>query len=66
MIEVKSPTPKAEQQAKPQVKKETIEPALIKDMADKVGHLWQIMNEHTDALNMMRKQLDQIRTRMGL
>ena len=66
MTDVKAPTPKTKPVEKPQVKKETIEPALVKDMAEKIGYLWQVMNEHTDALNMMRKQLDQVKTRMGL
>jgi phosphoribosyl-ATP pyrophosphohydrolase len=48
------------------VKEESISPELIKDIADKVGHLWQIMNEHTVVLNEMRKQIDQVRKRMGL
>ena len=51
---------------KPSVRKEIIKPELIKDMADKIGHLWQTMLSHTDALNEMRKQLDQVRGRMGL
>ena len=66
MTELKTPTPKAKQQAKPQVEKETINPELIKDMAGKIGHLWQMMEEHATSLNHMRKQLDQVRTRMGL
>ena len=67
MTEVKIPSQKEKLEIKKaETKKEAIEPALIIDMADKVGYLWQIMNEHTDALNIMRKQLDQIRTRMGL
>ena len=67
MTEVKIPSQKEKLEIKKaETKKEAIEPALIIDMADKVGYLWQIMNEHTDALNMMRKQLDQVRTRMGL
>lgn len=65
-IETKVATPKVEPKAEPKVKKEVIEPELIKDMADKIGHLWQTMNEHADALNEMRKKLDQVRTRMGL
>ena len=67
MSEVKASSKKEESIVKSApAKKESIDPALIADMADKIGYLWQIMNEHTDALNNIRKDLDQVRTRMGL